>query len=263
MRLSPDYRLVYKQIYSRRLATPLICEVDARSAGNDVLPPKHCFTILPRCALQRWLRTLKCPKSSHLSILELGCGLGGLSNWIVENTDWRVVAVDGCSLAIDMAHELNAHPRIQFMRSDFDTLPDDGRLFDAVLSLDALYQAEDVANTLRQVRKRIKKNAPLVFTIYCSLHGQNGARYSLERWLTWLGQVDLTIETVRNVSRFWRQQMRKRHSTRVAMTADIIASDGPNAIPDIHVSRSILTGLRQRQCTLEGISRYEIVARRC
>ena len=121
-----SYRSIYTQIYSRRLLTPCICEVDARSAGNPILPERQCFTIASSHALSRWLRAIHTGSGKHGQqfVLELGCGFGGLSRWIADRTKYRVIAIDGCSMAIKMARKINAHPNVEFVNADFSFLPE-------------------------------------------------------------------------------------------------------------------------------------------
>src|SRR5205814_3143584 len=103
-----SYSSVYQSIYSRRLSTPSLNEVDASSARNLALPARQCFTIISSNALNRWLRTLKVEQSNGLRremVLELGCGFGGLSRWIVDQMNCQIVALDGCALAVAVAEQ--------------------------------------------------------------------------------------------------------------------------------------------------------------
>ncbi len=259
-----SYRSVYDDIYSRRLCTPSICEVDASSAGNPVLPPRRCFTIISSNALNRWLHILRMGRNERQCgqrLLELGCGFGGLSCWIAEEMNCRVVGVDGCTIAVTVAQQINSHPNVEFINSDFDSLTRRIGRFDAVISLDALYQVADPSHTIATIRNVARKGAAIVFTVYCSQHGQTGARYQIGEWTALLRSAGLEPQHIHNVSGFWRMQMSRRHSMRIAKANDILASDGRKALPDLQVSHRIMESSGSRDSLLRSISRYDIVAR--
>ena len=134
--------------------------------------------------------------------------------------------------------------------------------YDAVVSLDALYQASDPSRAMTTITDVLKEGAVLVFTTYCSQHGQLGARYEIDQWITLVQKAGLKLEHVRNVSRFWRKQMGRRHSIRLAKSRNILARDGEKAIPELQVSHRILQLEKLQRSILNSIWRYEIVARK-
>lgn len=255
---------IYDDIYSRCLAMPSLRKIDAASAGNMALPQRLCFTIISPNTLSRWLRVLNshCNSSRRsLSVLELGCGFGGLSRWIAERLDCRIVAVDRCSFAITVARRVNHHSNIEYIAEDFESITNNIGSFDAIISLDALYQVKDPVVVIEKIREVARWNTAVVFTVYCSQHGQFGARHRIDDWKSLIHSAGLEPVRIYNISAFWRLQMRRRHSMRLTKANHILATDGGKAMPDLQVSRQIMSSSGSSHNLLKSISRYEIVAR--
>lgn len=254
---------IYDDIYSRCLETPSLRQIDAASAGNMALPQRLCFTIISPNTLNRWLRILKSRTNGSrrcLNVLELGCGFGGLSRWIAERLNCHIVAVDGCSFAITIARRINPHAKIVYIKEDFESIATNIGEFDVIISLDALYQVKDPVGVMEKIREVAKWDTALVFTVYCSQHGRFGARYQIDEWKSLLQSAGLGPIRIYNISAFWRLQMRERHSMRLAKTNQILATDGGKAVPDLQVSRQIMSSCGSSNNLLKSISRYEIVA---
>jgi SAM-dependent methyltransferase len=203
---------VYDDIYLRCLQMPSLRQINASSAGNVALPKRVCFTIVSLHTLNRWLNIVKSGGNGsrrRLNILELGCGFGGLSRWIAERLNCRIVAVDGCSFAITVAKRINSHSRITYIKEDFESIGKDIGDFDAIISLDALYQVKDPIVVMEKIRDVARCNAVVVFTVYCSNHGRFGARYQIGDWKSLLRSAGLERERIYNISAFWRLQMRR------------------------------------------------------
>jgi len=253
--------LVYDEIYSRRLNTPHLVAIDAATSGNRSLAAKCCATIFSESSLDR-LRKVVMSHSAPLRILDVGCGLGALARWFVEQRDCSVVAIDASRNAIIQARERNGHPKIKFLKADYEGVNNRLGCFDLIVSLDALYLAQAPKQWLAKSRALLQPGSTLMFTFYASANGVAGANHSKKEWVSWLAQSALEVVSFNNITRFWRQQMRERHGTRLSQAAKILSSDGPIARSDLQVSQSLLQNSESQGDLLSSISRYEVYARR-
>ena len=91
-------------------------------------------------------------------LLDLGCGAGVMAEYISDQTGARVTGLDYAAPAIAVANERTADKRIRltFMTGDLNALDLPEQSFDAAISLDTLYWAADLADTLSRTVRAIK-----------------------------------------------------------------------------------------------------------
>ncbi len=91
-------------------------------------------------------------------LLDLGCGAGVIAEYISDQTGARVTGLDYAAPAIAVANERTAdkRSRLTFMTGDLNALDLPEQSFDAAISLDTLYWAADLTDTLSQVVRAIK-----------------------------------------------------------------------------------------------------------
>jgi ubiquinone/menaquinone biosynthesis C-methylase UbiE len=91
-------------------------------------------------------------------LLDLGCGAGVIAEYISDQTSARVTGLDYAAPAIAVANERTAdkRSRLTFVTGDMNALDLPAQSFDAVISLDTLYWAADLAETLSQVVRAVK-----------------------------------------------------------------------------------------------------------
>ncbi len=102
--------------------------------------------------------------ASHLQLksgdrlLDLGCGSGGISEYMSDRTGAMVTGIDYSASAIATANARteNKRSRLTFMRADISSLELPERSFDAAISLDSIYWVEDIAQALSQVALAIR-----------------------------------------------------------------------------------------------------------
>lgn len=251
---------VYDEIYARRLKTPLLGAIDAATSGNQSLSKKGCSTILSESSLRRLRKAISTSDSACFRILDVGCGLGGLARWFVEQRNCSVVAIDASKNAVTQALVRNHHSNIQFIAADFERIGDQIGYFDLAVSLDALYLVGTPLKWLMQMNAVLRPGAMLMFTFYTSSNGIAGTKHNKGEWESWLAQAAFKVVALHNVTRFWRDQMKRRHHTRLAQSNRILSSDGHFAIPDLRVSRTLFQGCKSGTSWLRSVSRYEVYA---
>ncbi len=107
-------------------------------------------------ALEDLLARLDPKPGDHL--LDLGCGAGVIAEYISDQTGARITGLDNAVPAIAFANERTAdkRSRLTFMTGDMNVLDLPAHSFDAAISLDTLYWAADLADTLSQMVRAIK-----------------------------------------------------------------------------------------------------------
>jgi ubiquinone/menaquinone biosynthesis C-methylase UbiE len=137
-----------------------------RAANASAAHSRHCERVfgedlcqdgmVDMAALQRLLALLDLKPGDHL--LDLGCGAGGIAEYISDQTGARVTGLDYSTQAIAVANERTANKRAQltFLTGDMNALDLPEQSFDAAISLDTLYWAADLSDTLSQVARTIK-----------------------------------------------------------------------------------------------------------
>lgn len=102
--------------------------------------------------LKKLVSVLRLNKKSR--VLDMGCGLGGISEYISDITNAHVTGVDFASEVIKRAKERTKKKkdRLVFRVTDIRNprLPE--KSFDAVITIDTLYFVKDLGKTIRRMR---------------------------------------------------------------------------------------------------------------
>jgi len=92
-------------------------------------------------------------------VLEVGCGIGVLSSYLVEKYEWEVTGIDLDPEQIDRAksdHEENKY--LKFLEADATKLPFEDNEFDLVLSVDALHHIPKRNKAFDEINRVLKLN---------------------------------------------------------------------------------------------------------
>lgn len=97
-------------------------------------------------------------------VLDLGCGSGGLTEYLSDLSGARVLGVDFASKAIARAQRrtLAKLERIQFQTQNLNSLSLQHKTFDCVISVDTLYFVKDLTRALQQLKAALKPNGKLL-----------------------------------------------------------------------------------------------------
>lgn len=100
-------------------------------------------------------------------VLDLGCGAGGISEYISDQTDSHVTGLDYSKAAIAVANSRTENQRSQlnFIEVDLNKLGLESHSYDAAVSIDSIYWVNDTVDALKRIIKTLKPGGQLVLTI--------------------------------------------------------------------------------------------------
>ena len=96
-------------------------------------------------------------------VLGLGCGAGGLSEYISDETGAHVCGLDYAATAIETAANRTRHKRdrLTFVQGDMNSLDFPDRSFDKIISIDTIYWAADIDDALTSINRLLKTGGRL------------------------------------------------------------------------------------------------------
>lgn len=91
-------------------------------------------------------------------VLDLGCGAGGISEYISDETGVHVTGLDYAATAVETAsgRTSDKQDRVTFVQGDINALDFSDGSFDAVLSIDTIYWVADIDQALASIRRLIR-----------------------------------------------------------------------------------------------------------
>ena len=96
-------------------------------------------------------------------LLDLGCGAGGISEYVSDRTGATVTGIDYSASAIATANARteNKRSRLTFLQADMNSLELPAQSFDAAISLDSIYWVADIAEALSSVARTLRPGGQL------------------------------------------------------------------------------------------------------
>lgn len=124
------------------------------------------------------------------SLLDLGCGAGGLSEYAADQTGAKVTGIDYSASAIETAKTRTAgkRDRLTFLQADMNNLALPPRSFHAAFSLDTIYWVADIREALASFIRLIKPGGRLGIFIAHTLEDCNKPE-ELEADATWVASA--------------------------------------------------------------------------
>ena len=121
------------------------------------------------------------------TLLDLGCGAGGLAEYASDRTGAHVTGIDYSVSAVDTANARTAtkRDRVNFLQADMNTLAMPPGSFDAAFSLDTLYWLADVEQSLADIVRLLKPGGRLGIFVAVPLADCDGPE-ELEADATWV-----------------------------------------------------------------------------
>lgn len=124
------------------------------------------------------------PNLEGKTVLDLGCGAGGLTKYCAENGASKVVGIDISSNMINKANHDNSHEKIEYICTAIEDL-NFNQTFDIIISSLAVHYVEDYPKLVENVRELLKENGLFIFS---TEHPISTARRQLTRtsknWIT-------------------------------------------------------------------------------
>lgn len=100
-------------------------------------------------------------------LLDLGCGAGGLSEYVFDKFGAYVTGIDYSESAIRNAAErtVGKREKLNFLQADLNALDLPANAFDAAISIDSIYWVSDMASTLSSIIATIRPGGRLCILI--------------------------------------------------------------------------------------------------
>ncbi len=108
-------------------------------------------------------------------ILDLGCGAGGLSEYVFDKLGPSVTGIDYSELAIRTACNRTSGKRekLNFLQVDLNALDLPSNTFDAAISIDSIYGVLDMDKTIASIVETIKPGGQLCILIVHRLNEES------------------------------------------------------------------------------------------
>lgn len=207
----PDrYWYYYREFYGRAhqsRAHSLLCE---QVFGLDLCQEGQ----MDMAAIGDLLQRLDLRPGQHL--LDLGCGAGGISRYIAEQTGARVTGLDYSADAIAVARQRaeGSPAQLRFLQADLNDLDLPHGEYGAAVMIDTIYWASDPAATLRRIIDALAPGGRLIVAI--ALHGDEGTTPEeleiggtfVARALDALGETYIAIDATAEFTDFWLRMKR-------------------------------------------------------
>ena len=114
------------------------------------------FSMVDQEQIEKMLSILNLTQNDK--VLDLGCGLGKITEYIHKKTQAQMVGIDLASKAIELANERNRdnNNNLIFKHDDINNPNFPNSIFDVIISIDTLYFVEDLFNTLNNLKRILK-----------------------------------------------------------------------------------------------------------
>lgn len=102
-------------------------------------------------------------------LLDLGCGAGGISEYLSDQTGAHVTGVDYSASAIATANARteNKRSRLAFLQVDLNTLELPMRSYDSAILLDSIYWVADIGESLERIARTLRAGGQLgIFIVH-------------------------------------------------------------------------------------------------
>lgn len=96
-------------------------------------------------------------------VLDIGCGLGKITEYISDRNDISIIGIDNAIKVIEWAQKNTKakQGKLSFQVGDINNLHFPKEMFDAIISIDTLYYAEDYERVIRKMKEILKPNGQM------------------------------------------------------------------------------------------------------
>ena len=152
------YWYYYQQFYHRAHQSDAHSRFCQQAYGQDLCQEG----MLDMTGLQAVLDRLDLEPGQQL--LDLGCGAGGISEYIAEYTGAVVSGIDYSTSAITTARERSRFDRskLQFIEADLNQLDLAAGGYHAAIAIDSIYWVSDIAQTIMHITRALRPGGQLL-----------------------------------------------------------------------------------------------------
>ncbi len=158
----PDYYwYFYQHFYGAADASKAHSRFCERAFGLDLC--QEGMTDME--SVQLLVDSLELQPGQH--VVDLGCGAGGISEWISDQTGTQVTGIDYSTVAVAtaVARTQSKRSRLRFLEADLNTLELPNESFDAAILVDAIYWVDDEKDVLDRIVRTLKPGGKLAIII--------------------------------------------------------------------------------------------------
>ncbi|MCM3872022.1 MAG: class I SAM-dependent methyltransferase [Pyrinomonadaceae bacterium] len=261
----------YDDIYARRGERNFLNELDREVLGDQRASLTSTGFLSNRdfsryqAILARYLNQMS-PACRRGTLLDLGCGVGGLGRELASVLGLDLIGVDFSSVAIAQARtasKTQLQGETRFEVADFSATGIEDQHISAVISLDALYLATNPVSALAEIRRLLVLGGPLLFTAYVERPptGDGNVRVAADRWTQMLKDSGFIVVRRNDITKQWRRFMLIKHQRRWLERERIKKDLGKLGEAELSVTVAML-GLNGKPSFLESVNRFEFVCRR-
>ena len=216
-RQRPDmYWYYYQKFYPAARASAAHSELCRRVFGEDLCQEGQT----DMASLTEMLDGMDLKQGEQL--LDLGCGAGVIAEYVSDQKGVSVTGIDYAASAIAEANQRTAdkRSRMTFLEGDMNDLEFPAGSFDAVISLDTLYWAADLDETLSTLVTALKPGGRMgLFMNHHIEEGDDPAGLApqctkLSKTLSKLGLSFETSDHTVRIGAFWQRNWRRAGTER-------------------------------------------------
>ena len=118
------------------------------------------FNMTPMYQLDHLLKILRIDSGSH--ILDLGCGIGRITEYVCETTNAAVTGLDFAAGAIQRARGRNkGNRKLHYIVGDMNNLQLEANSFDVIIAIDTVYFVEDLKTLIGKLKEIVKNGGQM------------------------------------------------------------------------------------------------------
>lgn len=158
----------FDSVYAAMLKSPTWIGILKDVFGDEYLDGYDAFSYLPLSTLRGIVSGLDLAPGK--TFVDLASGLGGLGQWVAQETGASVVGVDysafACTHAANKASERGLGAKARYVEGDVTATGLEGAAFDAAASLGVMLFVPDSMAALREAARILKPGGRFVLVTY-------------------------------------------------------------------------------------------------
>jgi cyclopropane fatty-acyl-phospholipid synthase-like methyltransferase len=170
------------------------------------------FNVVDMVDLELMLNKLKISKDDV--VLDLGCGLGKITEYIAQKTRAKIIGIDSSKKAIEWAqNNLKTNEKLSFDVIDINELNFSSNSFDVIIAIDVLYWVDDLEPVIKKLKKILKPDGRMGI-FYVLFRTKNDPKESIlvenSRIGELLKQNNFSLEIIdisRKAIELWKQKI--------------------------------------------------------